>query len=59
MLRKLGTVGLIGALLAVLGVALITYRDPVIGAGLMLIVAGLALAVRGLASGLLRMFGMP
>lgn len=59
MLRKLGTVGIAGALLAVFGVALISYQDPLIGAGLLLIVTGLALVVRGLASGLLRMFGMP
>lgn len=58
MREKLGTEGLAGLLLVVLAVALVTWRDPVIGGGMLLFLAGLALIAKGLVSSALGMFGM-
>ncbi|WP_313693646.1 DUF7470 family protein [Halorarum halobium] len=57
MLEKLGTVGLLGVLLVVGGIGLVAYADPVVAAGIALVIVGTGLVVKGLASGLMRQFG--
>ncbi|XVH30278.1 DUF7470 family protein [Haloferacaceae archaeon DSL9] len=58
MIDKLGYVGVAGILLVVFGVALVSVRDPIIGAGLMLAFAGIALVARGAVTSVMRLFGM-
>lgn len=55
---KLGTDGLAGLLLVVLAIAIVTWRDPVIGGGMLLVLAGLGLIAKGLVSSAMGMFGM-
>ncbi|QLG60863.1 DUF7470 family protein [Halorarum salinum] len=57
MLDRLGTVGIVGLLLLVGGIALVAYADPVVAAGIALVIAGTGLVVKGLATNLLRQFG--
>mgnify|MGYP001627089150 CR=1 FL=1 len=58
MRNKLGLEGIAGLLLVLFAVALITWRDPVIGAGLMVLLAGVALVAKGLVGSAMRAFGM-
>lgn len=54
----LGYTGIGGVALVVFGIALVSVQDPIIGAGLMLAFAGLALVARGVATSLMKLFGM-
>ncbi|GAB6879755.1 hypothetical protein JCM17823_20290 [Halorubrum gandharaense] len=58
MRKTLGLEGIIGVIVVFLAVALVTIRDPVIGAAFMLFVAGLALIAKGVANSAMRAFGM-
>ena len=58
MRNKLGLEGIAGLLLVLFAGALITWRDPVIGAGLMVLLAGVALVAKGLVGSAMRAFGM-
>lgn len=58
MLDTLGTEGLLGVGLIVLAIALLTWYDPIVGAGVMILVAGFALVARGVADSVMRLFGM-
>jgi len=57
MRETLGLEGILGVLVVFLAVALTVY-DPVIGAGVMILLAGLALIAKGVADSTMRMFGM-
>lgn len=57
MFDRLGTVGIVGLLLLVAGIALIAYADLIVAAGIALVIVGTGLVVKGLASGLMRQFG--
>jgi hypothetical protein len=54
----LGLEGIAGVAVVVLAIAVVTFRDPVIGGGLMLLVAGLALIAKGVATSTMRAFGL-
>lgn len=58
MLDKLGTVGVVGIVVMVGGLALLAYENPVIAAGVALVLMGIGLLVRGLVGTLLSSFGM-
>ncbi|MDR5674599.1 hypothetical protein AArcCO_2888 [Halalkaliarchaeum sp. AArc-CO] len=58
MLDTLGTEGLLGVGLIVLAIALLTWYDPIVGAGVMILVAGFALVARGVADSVMQLFGM-
>ena len=58
MLDTLGTEGLLGVGLIVLAIAILTWYDPIVGAGVMILVAGFALVARGVADSVMRLFGM-
>ncbi|MFC6731389.1 MULTISPECIES: hypothetical protein [unclassified Haladaptatus] len=58
MLDKLGTGGLVGLLLLVVGLGVIAYANPLVAAGLALVLAGVGLVAKGLVSGMLSAFGM-
>ena len=57
MLDRLGTVGVVGLLLLLGGIALVAYADPIVAVGIALVIVGTGLVVKGLASNLLRQFG--
>lgn len=58
MFDKLGAAGLVGVLVALGGIGLLAWVNPLIAAGIGLVVAGLGLLVYGLVSNLLASFGM-
>ena len=58
MFDKLGAKGIVGVLLLLAGIAVIAYVDPIIAAGIGLVVVGFVLTAWGLVSGLLASFGM-
>lgn len=58
MLDSLGTEGLLGLGLIVLAIALLTWYDPIVGAGVMILLAGVALVARGIANSVMSMLGM-
>ena len=58
MLRKLGAVGVLGVAVVLAGLALIAVADPVVAAGMALVLLGFGLTVKALVSNLLSLFGM-
>ena len=58
MIRSLGPVGILGILLALGGVAVIAYIEPIVAAGFVIAIVGIALAVQALVKGVLAQFGM-
>lgn len=58
MLGKLGTKGIVGLLVLILGIAVIAMKSVLIAAGMALVVVGFVLAAWGLVSGMLASFGM-
>ncbi|MFC7070080.1 DUF7470 family protein [Halobaculum lipolyticum] len=58
MIDKLGTAGVAGALLLLAGLVLVAWSSPVVAAGLALVLAGTGLVVKGLATGLMKQFGL-
>lgn len=57
MLRTLGLVGITGLLIALAGVGIIAYVNPVLAGGVVLTLVGIALAVQALVKGVLSKFG--
>jgi len=57
-LDRLGAVGVLGVLVLVGGLALLVTVDPVIAAGVALVVAGLGLVAAGLLKSVMSAFGM-
>lgn len=58
MIDRLGAAGLVGAALSLAGIAVVTYVNLLLGAGLALMFAGLGLVVYGLVTNLLASFGL-
>ena len=54
----LGLEGMLGVIVVFLAVALLTIHDPVVGAGVMILLSGLALIAKGVADSTMRAFGM-
>jgi hypothetical protein len=57
MLKRLGTLGVVGVVLALAGLGLVAYVAPLVAAGLALTLAGVGLVVKGLVDGLMAQFG--
>ena len=58
MLRKLGAIGILGVAAVLAGLALIAWAEPVVAAGMALVLLGFGLTVKALVSNLLSSFGM-
>jgi uncharacterized membrane protein HdeD (DUF308 family) len=57
MLNKLGTVGLGGLLLVLVGVGLVAWQQPIVALGIALAFVGVALVAKGLISNVMSAFG--
>ena len=58
MFGKLGLKGIVGVLVLLAGIGVVAWKDPVVAAGIGLVVVGFVLTAWGLVSGLLSSFGM-
>jgi len=58
MIDKLGAKGIVGVFVLLAGIGVVAWRDPIVAAGIGLVVAGFVLTAWGLVSGLLSSFGM-
>ena len=54
----LGKQGVFGGLLITGGVGLLVWRDPVVGAALVIVLVGVGLVAKGIASSVMEMFGL-
>jgi len=54
----LGSEGIAGVAVVLVAVGVLTVRDPVIGAAVVILLAGLALIAKGIAGTVMRSFGM-
>lgn len=54
----LGSEGIAGVVLVLLAIGLLAAYDPIVGAGIALLVAGLGLIAKGVAASTMRMFGL-
>jgi hypothetical protein len=55
---KLGTVGLAGVLVTLVGIGIVAWRAPVVAAGIAVTLAGVGLIVRGLVGTVMQSFGL-
>lgn len=58
MLEKLGAIGVLGIVVILGGLGLIAWANPVVAAGMALVLFGFGLTVKALVSNLLSSFGM-
>jgi hypothetical protein len=58
MYERLGVGGIVGLLLALVGIALVAWQAPIVAAGLAFVLTGLGLVVRALVGNVMRQFGM-
>ena len=58
MIKKLGAIGIVGIVIVLSGLALIAWANPVVAAGMALVLLGFGLTVKALVSNLLSSFGM-
>lgn len=58
MLDKLGVVGVAGIVVMAGGLGVLAYANPLVAAGVALVLIGIGLLVRGLVASLLQAFGM-
>jgi hypothetical protein len=58
MLDKLGALGVLGAVLLLAGIGVTAYANPLVGAGIALVVAGLGLLVKRGVDQVMGLFGM-
>lgn len=58
MYQRIGLLGVVGMVLALTGLGLITVVQPLIGAGLALVLLGLGITVQSVISRMLKQFGM-
>ncbi|MDB2224341.1 hypothetical protein PN419_07075 [Halorubrum ezzemoulense] len=54
----LGLEGIAGVLVVLVGIGILTLRDPVVAGALMVVLAGLALIAKGLVDTAMRSFGL-
>ena len=54
----LGPEGIVGVLVVLVGIGILTIRDPVVAGALMVVLAGLALIAKGLVDTAMRSFGL-
>ena len=58
MFQKLGVIGVLGAVFVLAGIGLTAYANPVIGAGIALVVAGFGLLLKRGVDQVMGLFGM-
>jgi hypothetical protein len=58
MLDKLGAAGIVGLLLVLGGLGLVAYVEPIIAAGIALVLAGLGLTLKAIVSSFVSAMGM-
>jgi len=58
MLKQLGGAGVLGFLVLLAGIGVLAYVNPIIGAGVALVVAGLGLVTYGMVTNMMRALGM-
>lgn len=58
MFNKLGVKGIAGVLVLLAGIGVVAWRDPIVAAGIGLVVFGVVLTAWGLVSGLMASFGL-
>ncbi|MFC4450816.1 DUF7470 family protein [Halorussus aquaticus] len=58
MLGKLGAKGIVGVLLLIGGLGVVAWQQPIVAAGIGLVVVGFVLIAWGLVSGLMSSFGL-
>ena len=54
----LGSEGIAGVVVVLVAVGILTVHDPVVGAGVLILLAGLALIAKGVADSTMRAFGL-
>ena len=54
----LGSEGIAGVVVVLVAVVVLTVHDPVVGAGVLILLAGLALIAKGIADSTMRAFGL-
>ncbi|ACM57942.1 DUF7470 family protein [Halorubrum lacusprofundi] len=54
----LGSEGIAGVVIVLIAVGVLTVHDPIVGAGVMVLLAGLALIAKGVADSTMRAFGL-
>ncbi|EMA67184.1 DUF7470 family protein [Halorubrum kocurii] len=54
----LGSEGIAGVVVVLVAVGVLTVHDPIVGAGVMILLAGLALIAKGIADSTMRAFGL-
>lgn len=57
MFGKLGLVGIVGLLLVLLGLAVVAWQDPIIAAGIALMLSGVGLLAKGMINAVIASFG--
>jgi hypothetical protein len=58
MLDKLGTLGIVGIVVALAGLGLVAYRAPLVAAGLLLVLGGVGLVTQSLVKNVMSAFGL-
>ena len=54
----LGSEGIAGVVIVLVAVGVLTVHDPIVGAGVTVLLAGLALIAKGVADSTMRAFGL-
>jgi len=54
----LGSEGIAGVVVVLIAVGMLTVHDPIVGAGVAVLLAGLALIAKGIADSTMRAFGL-
>jgi len=54
----LGSEGIAGVVVVLIAVGILTVHDPIVGAGVAILLAGLALIAKGVADSTMRAFGL-
>ena len=54
----LGSEGIAGLAVVLVAVGILTVHDPIVGGGVMILLAGLALIAKGIADSTMRAFGL-
>jgi hypothetical protein len=58
MLDKLGTLGIVGLVVALAGLGLVAYQAPLVAVGLFLVLAGVGLVTQSLVRNVMSAFGL-
>ncbi|PAU78786.1 hypothetical protein CK500_16245 [Halorubrum salipaludis] len=54
----LGSEGIAGVVVVLVGIGILAVHDPIVGAGVAILLAGLGLIAKGIADSVMRSFGL-